>query len=72
MKTTNRETRTAQQAYDEHCKAIEELMKRLSQQLAEHKTKQAKEPKHWGYAGDLAEVESRLRTTVSFLAGDEE
>ncbi len=67
-----KETRTAQQAYDENRKAIETLMKRLSEQLAEHHTQQAKDARNWGYVGDLGEIRSRLETAVSFLAGDEE
>ena len=69
---TERDTRTAAQAYEENMTAIEALLKTLTGQLAEHKTKQATEPRNWGFTGDLAEVRSRLQTAVSFLANDEE
>ena len=71
-RTTSRDTRTAAQAYEENMTAIEALLKTLTGQLAEHKAKQATAPRDWGYTGDLAEVRSRLETTVSFLANDEE
>lgn len=71
-RTTSRDTRTAAQAYDENMKAIEALLQTLTGQLAEHQKKQATGPLDWGYTGDLAEVRSRLETTVSFLSPDEE
>ena len=71
-RTTNRDTRTAAQAYEENMGAIEGLLKTLTGQLAEHRKKQATAPLDWGFVGDMAEVRSRLETTVSFLANDEE
>ncbi|GEM_PF-3008128 len=71
-RTTSRDTRTAAQAYDENRKAIEALLKRLNEQLAEHHREQAQDARNWGMVGDLGEIRSRLETAVSFLANDEE
>ena len=70
--TTTRDTRTAAQAYEEHARAIETLLKTLRTQLAEHRKQAQADPKNWGFCGDLAEIHDRVATAVSFLAPDEE
>jgi non-ribosomal peptide synthetase component F len=64
---TKRTKQTAQEAYEGHQLQITSLMLRIQAQLAEHAAKQAAQPKNWGYAGDLEEVESRLQSVADFL-----
>jgi hypothetical protein len=40
--------------------ATEALLRRLAAKLDQHKTKQAANPKNWGYVGDLQHINSLL------------
>ncbi len=71
-KPAARDTRTAAQAYDEHSKAIEKLLKALSAQLEDLRKCADEDPLNWSMVGSLEEVRDRLTTTVSFLANEEE
>lgn len=55
-----------------HARALEAelLIGVLQQALALHKEAQAGEQRNWGFSGDLAEVNQRLRDLVLFLGGD--
>lgn len=67
-----RDTRTAEQAYEEHAKAIATLIETLKGQLDMHRVQKEANQGHWGYVGDIAEIHDRVATAVSFLAPDEE
>ena len=62
---------TAHQAYQERYQEALELVTRIRRQLTTHKAQEAKEPRHWGYAGDLAHVNSELKQVLASLGEDQ-
>ena len=60
---------TAIAQYKERQTSIQELIKRLEDQLAAHGTKANADPQNWGYSGDLGRVEGGLKELVEFFGG---
>lgn len=60
--------RTAQGAYQAHKANIGILLAALNDELRLHGHCAAKRPRHWGFAGDLKDVQQRLEEMVSLLA----
>lgn len=58
-------------AYNEHSKNIAKVLKDLDGVLKAHEKKHKAAPMDWGYAGDLEEVEGRLKTALNFLKNEE-
>ena len=46
--------------YKMRMKQIQKALKDMQAKLKSHETKQKKDPKNWGYAGDLAHVNQAL------------
>lgn len=57
---TNREPRTAAEAYDREQREIERLLERLSQTVRDHRAT-ARGGIDWGHVGDLSRIAARLR-----------
>lgn len=70
--TTERDTRTAAEAYEQNARAINALMDTLKHELFRHKHQAAAEPKSWGYVGDLGHVRELLEQAANFMTGEEE
>jgi len=62
---------TAHQAYQERYQEALELVTRIRRQLTAHKAQEAKEPRNWGYAGDLGHVNSELKQVLASLGEDQ-
>ena len=58
-------------AYAAHQSNIKALIKALRHELTIHDKRAAKQPKNWGFAGDLGGVQGRLEEIVGMLAGVE-
>jgi len=52
--------RTAASAYEEHAQATKRHVTNIRSGLRKHASEQKKEPKHWGYVGDLDSHRARL------------
>jgi hypothetical protein len=58
-----------QRLYDGHQRTISGQIARLNKALIKHSKKQAQQPGHWGYAGDLGHVSELLDEAINFLGG---
>jgi len=58
---------TASEVYQEKHTAVLQLLGELGDLLVVHHRQQLQEPLDWGYVGDLAHVEERLKEVVGFL-----
>lgn len=58
---------TAGELYVEKQTAVGLLLMQLQAQLADHAVRQSRQPRDYGYVGDLAHVEERLRELRGFL-----
>ena len=59
----------AQTDYAARQAAIKGLMAQLTREMKDHATRAAKDPRNWGYAGDLGRVEMLMQELVDGLAG---
>jgi len=57
----------ASEVYQEKQTAVHRLLSELDQLAEAHRQQQARRPADWGYVGDLAHVEERLKEVVGFL-----
>ncbi len=57
----------ADTSYNKSIKEIEASIKTLQKQLKDHQKKQKKEPKNWGFVGDLDTVKTALQDAVNTL-----
>lgn len=57
----------ANDVYEEKHTAVLRLLVDLIDLADAHRRQQRKQPADWGYVGDLAEVETRLKELVGFL-----
>jgi len=57
----------ASEVYQEKQTAVHRLLVELDKLAQAHRLQQALRPADWGYVGDLAHVEERLREVVGFL-----
>lgn len=55
-----RSTQTAADAYKARQKSIRNRMALLQRRLEKHESEQARSPKNWGWAGDLARIDELL------------
>ncbi len=62
----------ANEVYQEKYTAVLQLWGRLGDLIVAHLSRQLQEPNDWGYVGDLAHVEERLKEVVGFLQPVEE
>lgn len=62
--------RTARGAYQARQANVTILLAALNDELRQHATRAAGKPTYWGFAGDLADVQSRLEDMVALLAGE--
>jgi len=60
-------TTNAGELYVEKHAAVLQLLTQVRLELAEHALRQSKQPRDYGYIGDLAHVEERLREIRGFL-----
>ena len=58
---------TAAKKYAEHQKDIAALLKLTKGKLTAHRKEAARDPKNWGYAGDLSYVQGQLTEVLAFL-----
>jgi hypothetical protein len=70
--TTTRDTRTAQQTYDENMAAIQAAIRKLQAGLKKHRKEQAKDARSYGYAGDASYVLDLLDQAARFINGEDE
>ncbi len=63
-------SKDATENYNTRALETELLIGALPQALALHKEAQAGEQRNWGFSGDLAEANQRLRDLIAFLGGD--
>lgn len=61
----------AAEQYEAKLAEAREQLKRIESLLNEHSEKQADQPGHWGFAGDMGHVVSELGNVESFLKGQE-
>ena len=53
--------------YSYHSEEIEKNLKQLKKKLKKHQSDFKKEPKNWGYVGDLAYINERLTELNGFI-----
>jgi len=72
MKKATRETAAA--TYETRRREIQAMIGFLQSQLDAHAQEAARDPRNWGYPGDLAQVRQNLKETLVFAMGarDEE
>ncbi|MBK8987344.1 MAG: hypothetical protein IPM39_14920 [Chloroflexi bacterium] len=62
----------ADEVYQEKHTAVRHLIANMVLSVEAHRLKQQADPNDWGYVGDLAHVEERLKEVVGFLRPVEE
>ncbi|RSZ35064.1 MULTISPECIES: hypothetical protein [unclassified Variovorax] len=60
---------SATEAYKIRSANITVLLAQLLDQKRLHAERAAKEPQHWGFAGDLAELEAAMRRAIAAVGG---
>jgi hypothetical protein len=66
--TTNKTPKqTAEKAYAERHSECQDLLTRITRQLAAHQKEAAKDPRNWGHAGDLGSVAEELAMVLAAL-----
>ena len=66
--TTTQATKpTAAAAYDARVSSVCEKLARLQLAIAEHKVRQARDLRNWGYAGDMAHLDEKLAELLATL-----
>ena len=68
MKKAARETAAA--TYQIRRREIEAMIGLLQSQLDDHAREAARDPRNWGFPGDLDQISQNLRETLVFLTGD--
>ncbi len=58
---------TSNDAYKKRQKEVVKAMGQLHKLLKSHAAEQKKNPKNWGYAGDLGHVAEEMKALVDFL-----
>ena len=62
----------ADEVYQEKHTAVLQQLAQLGDLMVIHHRQQLQEPNDWGYVGDLAHVEERLKEVVGFLRPEAE
>ena len=65
--TTKTAKQTAAACYAERHAECQDLLKRITSRLEQHRKEQAKKPADWGYAGDLGRVTEGLAYVLASL-----
>ena len=60
-------TKTAAAAYRQKTATAQGLLKRIATRLADHQTRQAAEPRDWGYVGDIGHINEELAQVLAAL-----
>jgi len=60
-------SQTSQEAYQENLVKVEQQILILVENLKIHKAKQLKDPKNWGFSGDMNYVLNELTDINNFL-----
>ena len=60
-------TKTAEAAYSQNATTAQDLLKRIATRLSEHQTRQAAQPRDWGYVGDLGHINEELAQVLAAL-----
>lgn len=63
----NPSAQTADATYQARRVAITNLLDSIRLSLDEHAVEQSADPRNWGFAGDLGEVEDRLKSILRHL-----
>jgi hypothetical protein len=58
---------TAATAYTQKAATTKSLLERIAIRLSEHGTRQAAEPRDWGYVGDLGHINEELAQVLASL-----
>lgn len=61
------EPNVADEVYREKQTAVRGLLDDLGRLLERHGAQQTERPLHWGFVGDMAHVEERLKEVIGFL-----
>ena len=69
---TDKETRSADAAYQQHWDAIQAEIRKLQAGLRIHRKEQKADPRNWGFVGDMCRVHELVRQASSFINGEEE
>lgn len=64
---TRRNDNGANDAYIARAAEVRHILHAIEAKLESHAMRQATDRRNWGYAGDLAHVESQLREVMNFL-----
>jgi hypothetical protein len=67
MNQVTRVTQHTAAVYAEKQTAVQTLLAQLDRLVDRHGERQERQPADWGYVGDLAQVEERLKEVVGFL-----
>ena len=58
---------TAAECYAARLAECQDLLQRIAARLQDHQQRQAQEPTHWGYTGDLGRVSEELAYVLASL-----
>jgi hypothetical protein len=67
MARTTQTKQTANACYAVRVEEAQDLLKRITQQLARHQQEQAAEPADWGFPGDLGHITEELAYVLASL-----
>ncbi len=67
MKRTKANKRTAAADYADRQTECQDLLKRIAAQLEQHRSRQATDPRNWGYVGDLEYAAEHLAYVLASL-----
>lgn len=66
----NLKMQTATQSFERHYDNSQKLLEEISAKIEELKVKQKTNPKNWGYAGSMENVEELLSEVSNFFGGE--
>lgn len=67
QRATKNTKQTAAEVYAARHAECADLLKRVTAQLEQHRTRQAADPRDWGFAGDLGRVAEELAYVLASL-----
>ena len=57
----------ANEKYKEVLKQLEDNLELLKEKIKRHSKKQSGEPHHWGYVGDISNVNEKIERILEFI-----